>query len=48
MIKLRIALARWILGKHCTCYKLGYHKLNDYNTIAKDKIKAKNEQIKSS
>ncbi len=30
MTKLRIALARWILGKHCPCYKMGYHNLCDF------------------
>ncbi len=27
MMRLRLALARWILGKHCGCYVMGYHKL---------------------
>ncbi len=30
MTKLRIAIARWILGKHCACYNMGYHKLCDF------------------
>jgi hypothetical protein len=30
MTKLRIVLARWILGKHCACYNMGYHKLCDF------------------
>jgi hypothetical protein len=31
MVKaLRIKLARWILGKHCACYKMGYHPLVDF------------------
>jgi hypothetical protein len=30
MTKLRIALARWLLGKHCPCYNMGYHKLCDF------------------
>jgi len=30
MMRLRLALARWILGKHCGCYAMGYHKLCDY------------------
>ena len=29
--KLRIRLARWLLDKHCPCYKMGYHKLCDYS-----------------
>ena len=44
----RIKLAQWILGKHCACYKMGYHKLNSFDTLVNDRIKAKNEQIKSS
>lgn len=35
MTKLRIALARWILGKHCGCYVMGYHKLCDYSKKVK-------------
>lgn len=31
MIKnIRIWLARKILGKHCPCYKMGYHNLCDF------------------
>ncbi len=30
MTRLRIALARWILGRHCACYKMGYHTLCDF------------------
>jgi hypothetical protein len=30
LAKLRIRLARWILGGHCDCYKMGYHKLCDF------------------
>ena len=30
MIKLRLALARWILGRHCACYNMGYHPLCDF------------------
>jgi hypothetical protein len=29
--KLRIKLAIWILGQHCPCYQMGYHKLVDYS-----------------
>lgn len=28
--KLRIRLARWILGEHCPCYRMGYHNLVDF------------------
>jgi len=27
---IRIKLARWILGKHCLCYKMGYHTMVDF------------------
>jgi hypothetical protein len=27
---LRIKLVRILLGKHCPCYQMGYHKLKDY------------------
>lgn len=29
--RLRIKLARWILGNHCPCYQMGYHKLVTYD-----------------
>jgi hypothetical protein len=28
-------LARWILGKHCGCYVMGYHKLCDFSKRTK-------------
>lgn len=28
--RLRVRLARWILGRHCVCYQTGYHKLCKY------------------
>jgi hypothetical protein len=30
MQKLRVRLARWILGKHCPCYQMGYHPMVDF------------------
>ena len=27
---LRIKLIRILLGNHCPCYQMGYHKLKDY------------------
>jgi hypothetical protein len=48
--RLRIRLARWILGKHCSCYQMGYHSMLDFqqrsaDAIAKHKArKADNEQ----
>ena len=28
--KLRVKLARWILGKYCPCYQMGYHNMVDF------------------
>jgi hypothetical protein len=36
--KLRIKLARWILGNHCACYRMGYHNLCDAKQRSKDAI----------
>jgi hypothetical protein len=37
MVKaLRIRLARWILGEHCACYKMGYHPLVDFRQKSVD------------
>jgi hypothetical protein len=38
-LKLRVWLARKILGKYCACYKTGYHQLCDFR---KHKIGNKN------
>jgi hypothetical protein len=35
---LRIRLARWILGDHCPCYRMGYHNLCDSKKLSKDAI----------
>lgn len=43
--QLRIRLARWILGKHCPCYRMGYHNMVDFTQRSKD-AKAKQESIK--
>jgi len=42
--KLRIKLARWILGNHCACYRMGYHNMVDFqqrtaDAIAKHKVR---------
>ena len=42
--QLRIQLARWILGDHCACYRVGYHSMVDFqqrslNAIAKRKAR---------
>lgn len=34
--KLRVRLARWILGGHCECYRMGYHHLVDREQRCKD------------
>ena len=34
--KLRIKLARWILGNHCACYRMGYHNLCDFKQRTAD------------
>jgi hypothetical protein len=31
MLKFRLWLARKILGQHCGCYVMGYHKLCDFS-----------------
>lgn len=36
MMRFRLWLARKILGKHCPCYRMGYHNLCDYKQRAKD------------
>ncbi len=28
--KIRIKLIRKLLGNHCPCYQMGYHKLTDH------------------
>ena len=35
---LRIKLARWILGNHCACYRMGYHNLCDFKQRTADAI----------
>jgi len=29
-------LARWILGTHCPCYRMGYHTLVDFDQRCQD------------
>jgi hypothetical protein len=38
MKKLRLRLARWILGKHCACYQMGYNNLCDFKQISHARI----------
>jgi len=42
--KMRIKLARWILGKHCSCYQMGYHNMVDFKN-ADSKISSNNKII---
>ena len=35
---LRISLARWILGTHCACYRMGYHNLVDFDQRSVDAV----------
>ena len=44
--RLRIRLARWILGKHCPCYQMGYHTMVDYQQRSADAI-AKHKERKT-
>ena len=39
IVKFRQWLAQKILGKHCACYRMGYHELCDFR---KHKIGKKN------
>jgi hypothetical protein len=36
--KLRVKLARWILGKHCPCYQMGYHSMVDFQQRSADQL----------
>jgi hypothetical protein len=36
--QLRIKLARWILGKHCPCFQMGYHNMVDFQQRSADAI----------
>lgn len=42
---LRLKLARWILGEHCACYRMGYHNMVDFQQRSADAL-AKHNQIK--
>ena len=35
---LRIRLARWILGKHCPCYQMGYHNMIDFKQCRAERL----------
>ena len=44
--KFRIKLARWILGKHCPCYQMGYHNMVDFQQkSAYQLVKAQQRQM---
>ena len=36
--KLRIKLARFILGKHCPCYQMAYHNMVDFQQRSADQL----------
>jgi hypothetical protein len=38
--KVRIKLARWILGNHCACYQMGYHPLVDFQKRSQEQMAA--------
>jgi hypothetical protein len=46
MQKLRVKIARWILGKHCPCYQMGYHTMVDFQQRSADQLE-KAKQVKS-
>jgi hypothetical protein len=39
--KIRINLARWILGQHCPCYVMGYHHMVDFQQRSADSLMKK-------
>jgi hypothetical protein len=41
--KLRIRLAKWILGNHCACYRMGYHIMVDTERWIKEKQDERNK-----
>ncbi len=45
--RLRIRLARWILGNHCACYQMGYHPLVDFQQRSVDAQTKSQERKKS-
>ena len=42
---LRIKLARWILGRHCACYRMGYHTMVDTQQWVKEKKDERRKRI---
>ena len=44
--KIRIKLARWILGKHCPCYQMGYHSMVDFQQRSADQLAKAQERNK--
>lgn len=46
MSKFRIWLARKILGNHCPCYQMGYHRMVDFQQRSADAL-AKHKQKQS-
>lgn len=44
--KLRIKLARWILGNHCPCYQMGHHSMVNFQQRSADAV-AKHKERKA-
>jgi len=44
--RLRIKLARWILGNYCPCYQVGYHTMVDFQQRSADAL-AKHKERKA-
>jgi hypothetical protein len=45
--EMRVKLARWILGKHCPCYQMGYHNLVDFQQKSADRLSKAQDQMKA-
>jgi len=46
--KLRIKLARLILGRYCPCYQMGYHTMVDFEQRSADQLAKSQERSKKS
>ena len=44
--KIRIKLARWILGIHCPCYQMGYHSMVYFQQRSADQLAKAQERNK--
>jgi hypothetical protein len=43
--QIKIKIARWLLGKHCPCYRMGYHHMTDYKQRCAENL-AKEKKLK--